>query len=417
LLAAVEIARAAPARPLLKHLPTAGTSAVLESAVEARQRRDVMKTDLIVSGARVERNAGGLSAGTGARTLLASLLLGGLLAAGCDAEGGAGATANDSARATIGPAGGDVVGAQGSALEGVRLSIPAGALSAPTEIAISPGTASMPLPVTAVRCGPMFDIQPAGLALALPATLTLPFDETTVTDNLRFDDQVKVWLAQGTQWGQALQTDSQAGSVSVQVSALGAAAAGVNPPADTDVVTFKFAPNPKFLSCLAGDPANAPDVEATVVRGDLNDGMFIRGGSIKPGLAFDMFTVQNSSLTAAGTPDPAFTNFGLAWYQSDLQANSKGVIKAQIRTILLDQIFGFDPTVTLPPTGTFQVGFWFNNPADAAACGFDVTKPTPFNGEHQAGPLAMITLPDATTGLGPLCTKPDTSVTPARCSP
>jgi len=29
----------------------------------------------------------------------------------------------------------------------------------------------------------------------------------------------------------------------------------------------------------------------------------------------------------------------------------------------------------------------------------------------------MITLPDANTGLGPLCTKPDTSVSPARCDP
>jgi hypothetical protein len=32
---------------------------------------------------------------------------------------------------------------------------------------------------------------------------------------------------------------------------------------------------------------------------------------------------------------------------------------------------------------------------------------TPFNGEHQAGPLAFITRPDATTNLGPLCTDPD----------
>ena len=42
---------------------------------------------------------------------------------------------------------------------------------------------------------------------------------------------------------------------------------------------------------------------------------------------------------------------------------------------------------------TFHVGFWFNDPADAAACNFDVTKPTPFNGEHRAGPLAMISRP------------------------
>jgi hypothetical protein len=107
----------------------------------------------------------------------------------------------------------------------------------------------------------------------------------------------------------------------------------------------------------------------------------------------------------------------MAWYQSDLEANSNGRMYASIRTILLDQIFGFDPDVALAPTGTFQVGFWFNNPDDAADCGFDVSKPTPFNGEHRAGPLAMISLPNEETGLGPLCTKPDTSVSPARCDP
>jgi hypothetical protein len=221
-------------------------------------------------------------------------------------------------------------------------------------------------------------------------------------------------------WSQQLQTDSAPGSVTVQLPVLEKAAAGVNPPGTTDTVTFSFAPNPKFLPCLAqypDDPARAPAVQATVVRGDLNDGLFLRGSYVKPGLKFDMFTVQNDSLLANGTPDPAFTNFGLAWYQSDLEANDNGRMRAQIRTILLDQIFGFDPAVALPPTGTFEVGFWFNNPEDAAACGFDVTKPTPFNGEHQAGPLAMITLPDAGTGLGPLCTKPDTSTTPPHCSP
>jgi hypothetical protein len=266
----------------------------------------------------------------------------------------------------------------------------------------------------------MFSIEPAGLALAAPATLTLPFDEATVTDQLRFDDEVKVWVGNDGAWSQQLQTDSAAGSVTVQLPVLEKAAAGVNPPASTDVVTFSFAPNPKFLRCLAqypDDPARAPAVQATVVRGDLNDGLFLRGSYVKPGLQFDMFTVQNDQLLADGTVDPAFTNFGLAWYQSDLEANGGGRMRAEIRTILLDQIFGFDPTVSLPPTGTFEVGFWFNNPQDAAACGFDVTKPTPFNGEHQAGPLAMITLPSASTGLGPLCTKPDTSVTPARCDP
>jgi len=343
------------------------------------------------------------------------------MAGGCDGgSGNGGAAPADEARATIGPEGGELSGAQGSALEGVKLVVPQGALAAPTEIRIAPAGQAMPLPATAVRCGPMFSIEPAGLALATPATLTLPFDEATVTDQLRFDDQVKVWVGNDAAWSQQLQTDSTDVSVTVELPMLEKAAAGVNPPAPTDVVTFSFAPNPKFLGCLAqypNDPARAPTVQATVVRGDLNDGLFLRGSYIKPGLAFDMFTVQNDSLLADGTPDPAFTNFGLAWYQSDLEANGGGKMRAEIRTILLDQIFGFDPAVTLPPTGTFEVGFWFNNPQDAAGCGFDVTKPTPFNGEHQAGPLAMITLPNASTGLGPLCTKPDTSVTPARCSP
>jgi hypothetical protein len=347
--------------------------------------------------------------------LVAALVLG----AGCG-DGAGGAAAADEVSGTIGPGGGELVGAPGSAVAGVKLSVPAGALSAPTAIRIAPATSAMALPATAVQCGPLFAIEPAGLALASPATLTLPFDETVVTDQFRFDDEVKVWLADGNAWSQRPQIDSVQGSVTVELPVLNAVSAGVNPPAATDKVTFSFSPNPKFAACLAqypDDPARAPSVQATVVRGDLNDGLFLRGSYVKPGLKFDMFTVQNDALQANGTPDPAFTNFGLAWYQSDLEANSRGNMRAEIRTILLDQIFGFDPAVTLPPTGTFEVGFWFNNPADAAACGFDVTKPTPFNGEHQAGPLAMITLPDATTGLGPLCTKPDTSVTPARCSP
>jgi hypothetical protein len=127
---------------------------------------------------------------------------------------------------------------------------------------------------------------------------------------------------------------------------------------------------------------------------------------LKPHLAFDLFTIQNSNLLASGAPDPEFKNFGLAWYQTDVQADSNGEAEVAIKTILLDQIFGFDPASGLQPTHTFHVGFWFNNPDDAVACGFDPRKPTPFNGEQHAGPNAMISLPTAVTGLGPLCTQP-----------
>ncbi|MBV9950247.1 MAG: hypothetical protein JOZ69_25625 [Myxococcales bacterium] len=342
---------------------------------------------------------------------------------GCGGAPGAMDSVSEGAlRATIGPAGGELLGAAGSALEGVRVVIPAGALSAATEITVRPSASAVALPSTATRCGPEFSIEPADLALAQPAEVTLPFDEVTVTANERFDDEVKVWALDGAsgKWGQKLQTDGAAGSVTVQLQALTTVAAGVNPPASTDVVHFQLVPNPKFARCLAqypDDPSRQPAIAVDVVRGDLNDGLFLKAEGMKPGLSFDLFTVEHSSLLADGTADPSFKNFGLAWYQSDVQADDNGVARVQIRTILLDQIFGFDPVVSLPPTGTFEVGFWFNDPRDAAACGFDVTKPTPFNGEHEAGPLAAISLPDATTGLGPLCTKPDTSVSPARCSP
>jgi hypothetical protein len=115
--------------------------------------------------------------------------------------------------------------------------------------------------------------------------------------------------------------------------------------------------------------------------------------------------VQNSRFLADGALDPAFVNFGLAWYQSDIQVGKSGSGSAKINTILVNQIFGFDPEAALPPTNTFHVGFWFNNPADAAACGF--TGTTPFNGEHNAGPLAMESVPDATTDFGPSVLEPN----------
>jgi len=337
-----------------------------------------------------------------------------------DAPNGTG-TASDTLRAAIGPDGGELVGEAGTALAGVHLKIPEGALAEKTQITVRAIDEGTPLPETAVRCGQNYALEPAGLPLAVPAELTLPFDETTVTDHYRFDDEVKVWDLQNGKWGQRLQTDSSEGLVTIELEALSAnVAAGVNPPSPGDLVAFDFAPNPKFLPCLAAYPEDswrAPSVHAVVVRGELNDGLFLYGSGLKPDLKFDMFTVENSSLDATGAPISDFKNFGLAWYQSDLEADKRGNLRVSIRTILLDQIFGFDPTVTLPPTGTFQVGFWFNSPNDAVACGFDASKPTPFNGEHQAGPLAMITLPDAETGLGPLCTHPDTSVSPARCDP
>jgi hypothetical protein len=81
-----------------------------------------------------------------------------VFASGCGSQAsGSGETEKPSAdtgvlRGTIGANGGELVGEVGSALEGVRLAVPAGALSEDTAIEIRPSSASAttPLPKTAV---------------------------------------------------------------------------------------------------------------------------------------------------------------------------------------------------------------------------------------------------------------------------
>jgi hypothetical protein len=195
------------------------------------------------------------------------------------------------------------------------------------------------------------------------------------------------------------------------VSPLARAQDAESAPAAVTRSTFQLLPNPKFLTCLSGTKGT-PTAKVTVVQGKLNDTLTLSLSHVKPNLGFDLFTIQRTNLLANGTVDPSFTNFGLAWYQSDVEADKRGNASVKIQTILVDQIFGFDPDVSLAPTNTFHVGIWFNNPADAAACGF--TGTTPFNGDHNAGPNAMISVPGS-SGLGPLCLNP--SSTPGVCGP
>jgi hypothetical protein len=187
----------------------------------------------------------------------------------------------------------------------------------------------------------------------------------------------------------------------VSAGSIGMAAAGTAKPRQT---TFEMFPQTNFLNCVKPTAdAPPPKVSVTVKRTELNDQSTIRLHGFKPNLDFDLFTIQHSPQTATGTPD-ANQSVGLAWYQTDLHVDADGNGEAKIRTVLLDQIFGVDKDVALAPTNTFNLGFWFNNPADATSCGF--AGSTPFNGEHHAGPLAFVTRPDAVTGLGPLCTDP-----------
>ena len=181
--------------------------------------------------------------------------------------------------------------------------------------------------------------------------------------------------------------------------------------------TFRLVPQAKFLACLQASPTSTPKGIVTVTRANLRDILTLTIKNIKPHLNFDLFTIENTNSLANGSVNPSFVNFGLAWYQTDVHADFTGTGQVTIKTILIDQIFGFDPAASLAPTHTFHVGFWFNNPQDAVPCGFNASAPTPFNGEHNAGPNAMISVPDATTDLGPLCLNPNTSTVPATCNP
>ena len=150
--------------------------------------------------------------------------------------------------------------------------------------------------------------------------------------------------------------------------ALTAAIGGVifQPPASAqdkkDEISFDLVANPSFVNCLRKDSYEEPRARATVIRGKLNDTLILDLDGFKPGLAFDLFTVQRSPFLSDKTSDPNFKtvfkgSFGLAWYQSDIEIgkhNDDGHVR--IKTILLDQIFGFDPDVALPPTNTFHLG-------------------------------------------------------------
>src|ERR1700684_937939 len=107
---------------------------------------------------------------------------------------------------------------------------------------------------------------------------------------------------------------------------------------------FTLVPNAASFPCVAAEGTTPPAAKVFVRRGNLNDTLAIHVSGLKPNLTFDLFTVQRSPFLADGSKDPDFPGtFGLAWYQSDLDADDNGNadIRIPLRSIFLDQIFGF----------------------------------------------------------------------------
>ena len=93
-----------------------------------------------------------------------------------------------------------------------------------------------------------------------------------------------------------------------------------------DEAHFEMFANPGQIDCLKGsdNPDRQPTVDVTVERGENNDTATLRLKNFKPDLQFDLFTVENSNQNPDGTPVAGFSNFGLAWYQSDIHVNDAG---------------------------------------------------------------------------------------------
>ncbi|MCB9520930.1 MAG: hypothetical protein H6700_06815 [Myxococcales bacterium] len=140
--------------------------------------------------------------------------------------------------ATIGADGGSLQGEPGTAFEGFSLVVPAGALTDDTLIEVSGVVDPTPLAATAARVGPQFAIAPSGLELAVPASVTVPYDHVLRDAWDVPDSDCRVWFRDGEGWSNAAQTSSTADGVTVEIPLLSTVAAGV----------FSFS---RPMSCLA----------------------------------------------------------------------------------------------------------------------------------------------------------------------
>jgi hypothetical protein len=157
--------------------------------------------------------------------------------------------------------------------------------------------------------------------------------------------------------------------------------------------TFQLHVNPGLLSgpfaCPAIQNAQAHiTITNRFVTGAQNDVMTLTASGLPKNTGFDLFLVEHSPLDK-GT----FTGFGFGWYQSDVNSDSNGNASVKVQGIFDKETFIENPSSPFTPIHTFNVGFWFDSPAhEKAVCG-NATAPakTPFNGEQNAGLLAMIT--------------------------
>ena len=152
--------------------------------------------------------------------------------------------------------------------------------------------------------------------------------------------------------------------------------------------TFAMVPSsPAIQTCL-------PKAAATVRIVNVKNGqkMTVKVTGLAPKTGYDLFVTQ-----------VPHAKFGISWYQSDLQTDSRGNGSATVIGIFSRETFSISPdTLTTngrednPQTGAtfnavnqYHLGLWFNDPQVPfnLNCEPGKTAPvvTPFNGEQHAG--------------------------------
>jgi hypothetical protein len=156
--------------------------------------------------------------------------------------------------------------------------------------------------------------------------------------------------------------------------------------------TFNMVPSPNINACLPNAKA-----KVTITPGSLNDLMKVSVSGLAPKTGYDLFVIQ--------LPNKPF---GISWYQSDLQTNSKGAGSVEVRGIFNKETFSVSPggpTTTFSATHQYHLGLWFDDPNVPFNLGCEpgATRPivTPFNGEQHAG-IQVLNTSNFPDNAGPL---------------
>jgi hypothetical protein len=164
-------------------------------------------------------------------------------------------------------------------------------------------------------------------------------------------------------------------------------AAGTVAANEGKVTEFDMLPSAGAKTCL-------PNAKAHVKIKSLGpvEVMSVNLAGMPPNTAFDLFVLQKATAP-----------FGVAWYQGDINSWGDGnsdthhfIGRFSIETFAVAPGVAPAPVVfdgpfpdasqnpAFNPIQMYQLGLWFNSPADAVKAGCPGTV-TPFNGEHNAG--------------------------------